>query len=242
MLRRPLPYLSVLVGLSAFVSAGFAQTYQMELTGVGTGVTADGVYVSPYQGTIVQGGTISGNTIIGGTTLYTGYMICDDFTTDSSLNSPWTATATTAASRNGKFQGETYTVAGLNGGQPFNSQQMYDAVSFLATKLLANLSNQNLQTDYSFAIWDIMDGQTTDPSGGATAQIKNAFEAVLGGYADNNVDVFTASPTGASQEFLVVNGPPVSTPESSVVGLFTLEFLPVLGLLFLLHRRSTARA
>jgi hypothetical protein len=236
MLIRSIRCVGAFLSISIFGSMAFAQTYQMELTGVGTGVTADGVYVSPYQGTIVQGGTISG------TTLYTGYLICDDFTTESSLNSPWTTTATTAASGNGKFQGETYTVAGLNGGQPFNSQQMYDAISYLANGLLANLSDPKTQTDYSFAIWDIMDGQTTDPDGGATGQIANAFKAVLGGYVDNNVDVFTASPRSDSQEFLVVNGPPISTPESSSVALLTVEFVPVLALLLLLRRRFAARA
>src|SRR5277367_3992034 len=128
---RQLRYLSIFAGALALATVADAQTYQMTLSGVGTGVTADGVYVSPYQGTIVQGGTISGSSIVGGTTVFTGYVICDDFNTDSYLNSPWTATVSNAAAGSGKFAGETYTL----GTKTYTSTQMYNAVAYLASQL-----------------------------------------------------------------------------------------------------------
>lgn len=236
---RQIGYLSVVAGTLAFASSAFAQTYQMELTGVGTGVTYGNVYVSPYVGTISSGGK----------TVYTGYLICDDFNTDSTLNSPWTATASTAAS-GGKFNGSTFTI----GGSTYSSQQMYGAVAYLATQLLGNLGNAQLQTDYSFAIWDIMDGQSTNPytittgTGTITVStlIKQAFAA--GGAAAASVDVFTASPVNASQEFLVVGGPAVgggpsiSTPEPVAAGVLGANLVAVLGLLLLMRRRRGSQA
>jgi len=236
-LLRQIRYLSIVAGILAFATLGHAQTYQMVLTGVGTGVTADGVYVSPYQGEIVQGGNITGGTITGGTTVYTGYVICDDFTTDSFLNSPWTATASTAAS-GGKFNGSTFTF----GGSTYNSQQMYNAVAYLANGLLGSLSSPTTQTNYSFAIWDIMDGQTTDPDGGAATLVKSAFEAVSGGYVGTNVDVFTASPQNASQEFLVVGGPAISTPEPVAAGVLGANLVTLMALVLFRRRRETKAA
>jgi len=50
--------LKVLVGCSLITvtPAAFAQ-YTINLTGVGNGTVADGVYVSPYQGTITGNGS-----------------------------------------------------------------------------------------------------------------------------------------------------------------------------------------
>src|SRR5580704_1851378 len=212
-------------GFFLLASAAFPQ-YTMNLTGVGDAVVFDNVYVSPYVGTIQQGNT----------TLYTGYMICDDFVTDSFLNTPWNAAATTAALGNGKFQGETYTI----GKTTYNSQQMYDAVAYLATNLVNGLSglNSQQQTDYSFAIWDIMDPSLNiNPYGNALNLISQAFAA--GAVDAANVDVFTANPdVNISQEFLVVNGPKVvRAAESSSVVLLAANLLAVLALFFVLRRR-----
>jgi hypothetical protein len=64
------------LGLLMAAPASFAQ-YTLALTGVGNGTVADGVYVTPYQG------TVSGNGVN-----FSGYMICDDFNTESYLNTP----------------------------------------------------------------------------------------------------------------------------------------------------------
>lgn len=189
------------VGLLAFAPASFAQ-YNLELTGVGNGTVAGGVYVSPYQGT-VQGNGVN----------FSGYMICDDFNTESYLNSPWTASMTSAGALNGSEKW-----ANLNFGV-YTVQQAYDAAGWLANGLLANLNNTNTQTNYAFAIWDIFDGQKTDPDGGAVALEKAAFAAAAGGYVASNVSVFTPNPINSSQEFLVVRTAPEIDPTSAASGL-----------------------
>jgi hypothetical protein len=236
---RPLRCLG-LTGLLAFASSGLAQ-YTMDLTGVGDGAVAGGVYVSPYQGTISQNGK----------QLYAGYVICDDFNTNSYLDSPFSATETNANSLNGteKFGNVQYTDPNGDGklwsaGKVFTAAQDYDAVAWLANQLLANPSVNNpsspVQAEYSFAIWDIFDGQTT--GGTATSSlITAAFAAVLGGYQGSNVDVFTPSSQNlggknASQEFLVVNGPAIATPEPAAAGLLLFDLLSVLGIVLLVWR------
>jgi hypothetical protein len=192
--------LKVLLGLSliAVAPAAFAQ-YTLDLTGVGNGTVADGVYVSPYQGTISNGSGV----------IYSGYMICDDFTTPSYLNTPWNASMTIAGALNGteKFPGtETFD------GSTYTAQQAYNAAGWLANQLLNNLPTN--QVNDSFAIWNILDGQQMNPSGGALMAESAAFSAVNGGYVASNVSVYTpASPTpiNGSQEFLVVS--PMRAPE-----------------------------
>ncbi len=181
------------LGLLAGAPASFAQ-YTLDLTGVGNGTVADGVYVSPYQGT-VQGNGVN----------FAGYMICDDFNTESHLNMPWNATTTSAGALDGS---EKFTF----GGNAVTAQQAYNAAGWLANGLLANLGNSATQTNYAFAIWDIFDGQTTDPSGGAISLEANAFTAVSTGYVASNVSVFTPNPLNASQEFLVVRPAPEIDP------------------------------
>jgi hypothetical protein len=213
------------VGLLAFAPAVFAAgQYSLDLTSAGNGTVADGVYVSPYQGTVTaQGGGVN----------FSGYMICDDFYTESSLNKPWNATMTSAGALNGTekfgssvvFMGTTYT-----------AQQAYNAAGWLANGLLANLNNPTTQTNYAFAIWDIFDGQQTDPDGGALALEKKAFAAATAknAYVANNVSVFTPNPINASQEFLVVRSAPEIDPASAASGLSLL----LGGILVLRGRRK----
>lgn len=181
----------------------FAAPYTLELTGVGDGANNGAVYYSPYVGTIKQGGK----------QIYSGYLICDDFNTESYVGDPWGATETDAGALNGseKFAGESYTV----GGHTYDTQQMYDAAGWLANDLLlpANVHNSSAQGNLSFAIWDIMDG--TAASGAVLADIDGAFAAVSGGYVADNIEVFTPDPFDSSQEFLV----PVSVPEPTSLAL-----------------------
>jgi hypothetical protein len=219
--------LKVLLGLSliSVAPSAFAQ-YTMDLTGVGNGAVANGVYVSPYQGTITGNGMT-----------YTGYVICDDFYTDSYLNSPWTASMTGAGALDGseKFPGtETFD------GTTYTAQQAYDAAGWLANGLMNNLSDPNSQVNYAFAIWNVFDGQQTDPDGGALALESAAFAAVSNGYVATNVSVYTPRPLNSSQEFLVVS-PPMTAPEidpASIASGLTLLFG---GLTVLRGRRKTAR-
>jgi hypothetical protein len=190
--------LKVLLGCSliAVAPAAFAQ-YAMDLTGVGNGTVANGVYVGPYQGTITGNGMS-----------YSGYMICDDFYTDSYLNTPWSASMTNAGALDGT---EKFPTTETFGGSTYSAQQAYDAAGWLANGLMNNLTDPNSQVNYSFAIWNIFDGQQMDPSGGALALESAAFSAVSNGYVATNVSVYTPRPINASQEFLVVS--PLQAPE-----------------------------
>ncbi len=199
----------VALTLLAFAPAGFTQV-NMELTSVGTGTVADGVYVSPYVGNINGGAT------------YSGYMICDDFNTESSLYKTWSANETDAANA---LSGPVKWTTSLTG---YTVQQNYDAASWLANQLVtpAVLGNSNAQISFSFAIWDIFDGQHTDPIGGPKGAVgleQQAFTTVTAaGYVGtNNVSVYTPVNFTDSQEFLVVNkiAAPEIDPTSAASGL-----------------------
>ncbi len=234
-LNKPLRFVGV-VGCLTFASAAFAQ-YTMDLTTVGDGATAGGVYVSPYTGTVSQNGK----------QLYSGYVICDDFNTDSVLNTPWLATETSAGGLNGseKFGGTQY--KDPTTGKIATAQADYDAVAWLANQLIAspdvNNPNSPVQAQYSFAIWDIFDGRTDGGTASANL-IKSAFAAVdssTNPYVGYNVDVFTPSsqnPKGqnASQEFLVVNGP-VQTPEPAAAIVIGFDLATLAAVLLFLRRR-----
>jgi len=227
--NKQICYLGI-AGFLIFASVGSAQ-YTMDLTGVGDGVSADGVYVSPYNGTITPDGSANPS--------YSGYMICDDFNTESFLGTPWTATSTNAGNLNGteKFTTSSNTYNGVT----TTVQQNYDAVAWLANGLLAssNVTNATAQINYSFAIWDIFNNSTpSDPVGGASSLITQAFAAVAGGYVGSDVTVYTASDLpnhAASQEFLVM------TPEPGSPAILGFDLLSVLAILFFL-RRYRARA
>jgi hypothetical protein len=235
-------WLLSIAGLLLFASVGFAQ-YTMELTGIGTGVTADGVYVSPYQGTITEGNQ----------NIYSGYMICDDFADEAYLDSPWSATATnagavTAASNVVFTGGYTDPNSGIDwsAGTKFSDTQAYNAVAWLANLLVSpsTLGNPTTQTNISFAIWDIMDnGLFADPDGGAAYWIGQAFTQVTENhYIGSNVTVYTPNPNNgpglnASQEFLVV-----TTPEASTPLLLVVDLVGFLALVAFLRKRAVRSA
>ena len=185
-------YLSI-AGCLAFASAGFAQ-YTMDLTGVGNGNSAEGVYVSPYTGSIWAGGYSGGGAPQTPALYSNGYLICDDFSDESFVGDVWNASATNA----GNLNGSELFATSYSG---YTVQQNYDAVAWLANQLLSggNVNNATTQTDISFAIWDIMDGANpsltaNNPDGGAASWMSNAFTQVItDGYIGTNVTVFTPS-------------------------------------------------
>ncbi len=201
------------LGLVAVAPAAFAQ-YTMDLTGVAPdSASTAGVYISPYQGTITLTAT--------GQTLYSGFMICDDYTTESYLNTPWAATL---SSNGGVLNGlQKFGSGGVAfNGNTYTAQQAYNAAAWLATQLVlpSNVSNPGNQAAYSFAIWNIFDPGAAATTSATIDSAAIALETKAFSSYDNtvesNVSVFTASmsnPNGVnqSQEFLVVN--PVSAPE-----------------------------
>jgi hypothetical protein len=133
-----------------------------------------------------------------------------------------------------KFTASSYSDPFATTTDTVTDQQAYDAVAWLANGLLAssNVTDATAQTDYSFAIWDIFDGEAIDPDGGAASLIAAAFAAAKGGYVGSDTTVYTPSPLGASQEFLVV-----STPEASLPATLAVELSALAGLIFLMRRR-----
>ncbi|MFI4890178.1 MAG: hypothetical protein ACHQIL_06565 [Steroidobacterales bacterium] len=225
------------LGLLAIAPAGFAQ-YTMDLTGVAPDAATSGnVYVSPYQGTITLTAT--------GKTLYSGFMICDDYTTESYLNTPWAANLSSSAgvlTGGGKFLNGGLTLSFVNGSfsGTYSQQQAYNAAGWLATQLLlpGNVSNPTNQTNYSFAIWNIFD----PGAAGSNAAALNLEQTALSTYdntVQENVSVYTPSasnyPKGInqSQEFLVVNQAPEIAPGSAASSLALL----LSGLVMLRGRR-----
>jgi hypothetical protein len=185
------------MGLLAVAPASFGQDYSMDLTSVGNGTVADGVYVSPYVGTISGPGMS-----------YAGFVICDDFNSEAYLNTPWIATMSNADAINGTQQfGKTPGSTISFDGSTYTMQQAYNAAGFLANDLLSNL-NTGAQIDDAFAIWNIFDGQSTDPNHGAFTAEHNAFTAVSNNYVASNVSVFTPTAANPTQEFLVVHAAP----------------------------------
>jgi hypothetical protein len=186
------------IGLLLGAHAALAQSYDMTLTGVGNSTVADGVYVTPYNG------TISGNGLN-----YSGLVICDDFNHESYVGASWSVTMTNAGALGGS---ERFTGSETFEGVTYTAQQAYDAAGWLANRLVASYGTSS-QTDTAFAIWNIFDGQTMNPNGSALTLEQAAFTAALNGYVANNVSVFTPVTTPATaasspQEFLVVNPAP----------------------------------
>lgn len=220
----------IALSLLAFAPAGFAQ-YTMTLTSVGDGVVSNGVYVSPYVGTIQQGTS----------TVYTGYMICDDFNTNSYLNTPWTATKTASGAVNSSDKFGSVMFNGVS----YTQQQAYNAAAYLATQLVlpSNVTNSTAQTNYSFAIWNIFDNGGASNSSAVLALENTAFTK-YDNTVQSTVSVYTPSksnPNGInqSQEFLVVN--PNAAPEidpTSAASALTL----LLGGLLVFRGRGALRA
>ena len=125
----------------------------------------------------------------------------------------------------------------------YSAQDDYNAVAWLANDLLANLSSSTLQIDISYAIWTIFDpglktinGQSANgPDGGVSTLITQAFNQVKDGYAATNVTVYTPTPTTASQEYLVVNGP-LQTPEPAGAAVLSFDLLSAMAAIYLVRR------
>jgi len=229
----------VWLGVAAVLLCGapcLLATDTVTLTGVGNGFVMGGVYVSPYQGVVKDG---NGNVI------YSGYIICDDFETESNLNDTWDVGVGTTDPLNGqeKFNspGSTYWDSTKT------AQQDYDAVSWLALALLHNMNNEVLADEYSYAIWSIFDKaaighvtgvgalSSTDVTNAVTALITSAFNA--GAYTGPTVNVYTPMINGRSQEFLSV-----STPEASAAMILGVNLFGLVGLVWLFRRRIAVGA
>jgi len=227
------------VALLVFASASsFAQTTTVANANVGNATVVGNVYVDPYTATV--GGVNS------------TYVICDDWSDNTYIGESWTANVGTI--------GSTLTGTPLFGNQP----QVYAEAAWLATQLLANPTNQTLQAEISFAIWELtypyaphpespgptayLAGLTASGIPGLTASaIQSAISGTpssIGLLAQANAAV-NGGYTGSGWEILTpvvgTPGPPqeflVYTPESSAVILFGADMLGLAALAFFFRRR-----
>jgi len=236
---RRLAIWGVLAAL-CFAGAAFAQDDPfMQLYGLGNGFVPWGdAYVSPYQVLIGVGSTTP------------VYAICDDFSTDISVGDTWFAIDNSLSSVG---------TGPLGGPQkfktpdwPYTIQQEYDAAALLAEDLMqpSNMNDPTLAGEYSYAIWSIFDPDALNavPNGGTPGTgIQGIVESLVntaladaasGDTPDATVSIYTPTPNGASQEFLVVT----PTPEASLLGTLGVELMALLGVVFVMRRRLVRTA
>jgi len=229
------------IAVLVLASASFAGTTVVALTGVGNGTVVNnssagfGVYVNPYTATV--GGVP--NTPV----------ICDDWSDNSYVGTTWVANVSNVGP--GGLTGNTLLFGNPgNGSGPLSQQQLYQQVAFLATLLLQNYGNANMQAGISFAIWNLTypynanqespspstflsgsgdSGAITDYNW-AMAQLTNAINtnSLSGAYS---FEILTPTQKGVAQEFLV------QTPESSTIVMLGADLLGVLALAFFFRRR-----
>lgn len=231
-MTKTLGILAILLGMALPLRADTAMT----LTGAGAGNVLDGVYTSPYTGTV--GGVA--NTPV----------ICDDFADDSYVGESWSATVSSVASLAGN----------VKWGSETNAQQNYEIAAWLVEDLLST-SNKTATEDISFAIWLSLDPDVAsyltstypDPGTLAAAQgwIATAQNAIttqdLTAADFANVLVYTPvtgtavncegglCPANSPQEFLVVR-----TPEPGSLVLLLGGLIALVG--FARRSRTTAVA
>ncbi len=200
------------VGLLFGPLAAHATSVSMTLTGV-QGYALGGVYTSPYSATI--NGTP--------TTVY-----CDDFLTDVYVGLSWNATVMSMSALSGitnplttlKFDS---TGTGLVAAQ--KQQQDYMTVAYLAEELSPLNPKSQAAGDLSFALWAVFDPAALNNLSGADlanaqTDLAAARAAVVGLDPSKfaNVNIYSANPFGASQEYLTVA--PVPEPATlSLLGL-----------------------
>src|SRR5262249_20159124 len=131
----------------------FAQTVSMELIAPPAGPSMGGVYISPY--TALIGAPCQTVPVINGVPTY---LICDDFTTDVSINTPpWQALVTNVAD----LQNEVTPDADLKFDHGSATQQMFDytVAAYLAVQIMQAKQQGDITKEgqLSFALWGLFD-------------------------------------------------------------------------------------
>jgi hypothetical protein len=229
-----------------FAASAFADTVSMELIGPPPGPILGGVYTSPYTALVGPAGQTKA-TITGVAT----QVICDDFQTDVSINTPpWQAVVTDLST----ILNESTTSKVVKFDQTSTVQQQqfdYTVAAYLAIEIMnvdqSTTAGQVHAGELSFAMWGLFD-PITDPAGpfsghfvtgtnltNAENDLKAAQAAVLNGWTPNTylVTIYTASPLNASQEYLSVRAPEAATPV-----LLAVDLLGILSLVAFLRKRK----
>jgi hypothetical protein len=216
----------------------------LELTGVGDGAYVGNVYVDPYVGNI-NGGPST-------------YVICDDWSDNSYLNTSWTANVNTVTSLDAGTNTSTPLFASLPFANPYAATpaQLYNEAAYLAANLLTYAKNPAEQAQLSFALWELTfasyptsNGTPADPQDplayltsigdGPSSALYKGVQSWLtlaqgeGNYNAQGWTIYTPNPqsNAEEQEFLV------HTPESSSVVMLGADLLGVLALAFFFRRR-----
>jgi len=237
-------------------SVSLAQTTSVYLSGVGDGATvwngSSGVYVDPYTATVGNTQGVS--------------VICDDWANNTYQNESWTANVTavsslslsTAVSSTVPMWGASATTSPYT----FTQGQLYDALAYLGSQLLANANNPTAQAEYSFAIWELTsDANTTGSVSKTDTSSPTTFfngsnysgdASTVAGLIASALAVATSSNPYNAQGWEIltpVNGTSnpssegtpqeflVYTPESSTVAMLGADLLGILALAFFFRRR-----
>jgi len=222
----------IVIALLLFASVSLADTTRVTLTSVGNGTVVGNVYVGPYVATLGSGSTAVST-----------YALCDDWSDNTYLNESWTATI--------------YTLSPLSGTPHFgNNQTLYNAMAWLGSQLLANPTDKTLQTNISFAIWELSYGVngTTKENPAPTSTSFPVDQSVVAGLITQALNSgfngagweiltpisgttscpgYTNSicPSSPPQEFLVY------APESSAAVMLGADMFGLLALVVVFRRR-----
>ena len=206
----------------------YADTVNMQLTGLGNNSIMAGDYVNPYTAS-VNGVTTT--------------VICDDFAATTYLNETWKAT--------------THTLSDLSGtrwGNVADAQHLYNAAAWLTLQLLTPNLAKVTQGEISYAIWGLftptaitsnLAGASPTYASAATTWMNNALAATTNTVMDqfSNFVIYTpvagtaancggAACRGLPQEFLAVRA-----PETASVPILAFNLLAVIGVIAFLRRR-----
>ena len=200
----------------------------MELTGV-TGTALGGYYTSPYFASVGPSGLTSASQFTSSNSFST-MIFCDDFLTDVGVGLIWQATATDMSALSG-ISSPLSTLKFDTTGTASRQQQAYMAEAWLAEDILgvnqSTSAGQTKAAELSYAMWDIFDpsgalsGLTSAERSAALADVSSAYSHIAGDNPNDfsNVYIFTPNPTGASQEYLVVDPFPALVPEPATLSL-----------------------
>jgi hypothetical protein len=235
-----------------FAPGVFAQNVTMELIAPPAGPYMAGVYISPYVALIGAPGQTKA-VITGDPT----YVICDDFTTDVSINTPpWQAIGTNVAALQGETTPNNTLKFDHGSGSAAAAVQIFDytVAAYLAVEIMQAKAAGDVTKEgrLSFSLWGLFDPTVYSPTLGwgplsghwvtgsdltyANQYLTDARNAVLSqGLTPanySNVTIYSPTPQSASQEYLVVR-----MAEPSFLALLGIDLLAVVGLILFVRRR-----